>query len=240
MFLDRLAGSSPSATMNKELKHRGPPDLPFDHSDVRIYIDTLFLEGSLRSVPHPGAGALANHWAALGVSIDPLADRQTTAGRVAGISQGSHTPSRRQASRLVDLCPALGRTFGSLASKPIVLSEETLGTIPALQATMDAKLLHLDPNVRFAGLHNQPAMPPVMIHQIPRAMAREMEKVDKSCGIAGDGWFGSRSMGGATRHSLQANPRPKTPRRWGFCLGAHDHLGFTPGCIRWKTAPLFS
>src|SRR5262249_28667670 len=75
-FLDRLGGSSASAMNAAGMKNRGPVDLPFDHSDVRVYIDTLFLEGSLHPVAHPSAGALATQWVGIGISVDPASDRQ--------------------------------------------------------------------------------------------------------------------------------------------------------------------
>src|SRR5262249_12059725 len=37
-FLDRLGGSSASAMNAVGMKYRGPVHLPFDHSDVRVYI----------------------------------------------------------------------------------------------------------------------------------------------------------------------------------------------------------
>ncbi len=42
----------------------GPALLPFDHDDIRIYIDNLFLEGLLKPIPHEQAEALARTWVA--------------------------------------------------------------------------------------------------------------------------------------------------------------------------------
>ncbi len=50
----------------------GPTLLPFDHRDVRIYIDNLFLEGLLQPVPHEQSQALAKTWVAYGIKVSPL------------------------------------------------------------------------------------------------------------------------------------------------------------------------
>ena len=53
----------------------GPVDLPFDHHDIRVYIDNLFVEGLLHSVSHEHADALSKTWVSIGVRTDPSMDR---------------------------------------------------------------------------------------------------------------------------------------------------------------------
>lgn len=53
----------------------GPADLPFDHHDIRVYIDNLFLEGLLHPVPHDSADLLSETWVSVGVRTDPSKDR---------------------------------------------------------------------------------------------------------------------------------------------------------------------
>ena len=53
----------------------GPARIPFDDSDVRIYVDNLFLEGALRPIAHPRGQEVAESWARAGIAIDPRADR---------------------------------------------------------------------------------------------------------------------------------------------------------------------
>ena len=50
----------------------GPVDLPFDHHDIRVYIDNLFVEGLLHSVPHEHADTLSKTWVGIGVRTDPI------------------------------------------------------------------------------------------------------------------------------------------------------------------------
>jgi len=79
IFLDRAAADDHSvvgeAMKPYVLAVAGPLELPFDHPDIRVYMDNLFLEGLLRPVSHQWADTLARTWAAIGVRTDPLADR---------------------------------------------------------------------------------------------------------------------------------------------------------------------
>ena len=67
-----------------------------------------------------------------------------------------------------------------------------------LQATVDASFSTWV-QARFAGLHNQPAVPPVMVHHIPRAMTRDLEAAHKVAllvmdGLALDQWVVLRDI----------------------------------------------
>ena len=78
LFLDRLAGDA-KASLREEgepygLKIKGPADLPFDHDDVRVYIDNLFVEGMLRPVSHKSSSTLSGEWVTAGIRTDPAAD----------------------------------------------------------------------------------------------------------------------------------------------------------------------
>jgi hypothetical protein len=57
-----------------------PEDLPFDHDDVRVYIDNLFLEGHLKPLAATDLGMHLDHltlpgWLAVGLRLDPATDR---------------------------------------------------------------------------------------------------------------------------------------------------------------------
>jgi hypothetical protein len=61
------------------LVYIGPTDLPFDHADVRVYIDNLFLEGYLKPFPTVDHGLRLEHsdlpeWLTVGLRRDPETD----------------------------------------------------------------------------------------------------------------------------------------------------------------------
>ena len=60
----------------KGLTISGPADIPFDHQDIRVYIDTLFLEGLLQAVPHEQAENLSKTWVSIGLRTDSKEDRE--------------------------------------------------------------------------------------------------------------------------------------------------------------------
>lgn len=156
-----------------ELRLAGPRSLPFDHEDVRVYIDTLFLEGHLRPVEHPRATAWAKTWAAVGLRIDPIADRARKAeylltgatDSIPGI-EARHTDWLSLALRwgeLLALChadgPGLEPTF--------------LGRFATTRSRIDAAFTAWVGS-RYGSLHNQPAVPPVMVHHLPRHLAHRL------------------------------------------------------------------
>ena len=72
-----------------EAAYPGPAELPFEHHDVRAYLDNLFLEGLLEPVEHFQSQALSETWVALGVRIDPEADHQKRLERLYSALQDS-------------------------------------------------------------------------------------------------------------------------------------------------------
>src|SRR6266849_754500 len=51
------------------LKYSGPPNIPFDNEDVRVYIDTLFLDGLLQSVTYPQSSKPTQQWITVGIRL---------------------------------------------------------------------------------------------------------------------------------------------------------------------------
>ena len=79
VFIDRLAAKGSDeiseGSQTYGLRFNGPINLPFEHDNVRVYIDNLFYEGLLHPVPHPEANKLSTTWVSFGLKIDPEADR---------------------------------------------------------------------------------------------------------------------------------------------------------------------
>jgi hypothetical protein len=175
-FLDRLhfAGgvvAEPAALY--DLEFGGPVDLPFDHDDVRVFVDNLFLEGVLEPVAHPRAQTLAESWAVVGVRIDLLADRQRrwdglfeTVDEAVPGSGARHQDWQAfavQWAQLIALRQSLGNDLGT----------EKTGVFAELRQRVDGSFLAWVAE-RYGTLHNQPALPPVMIHHVPRLLARQL------------------------------------------------------------------
>ncbi len=63
-FIRTKAGQSPRA---EQMTVAGPADLPFEHPDIKVYIDNLCLEGALKPVQGVSREAVGDTWLAVGV-----------------------------------------------------------------------------------------------------------------------------------------------------------------------------
>lgn len=177
-FLDRMAAQGQPKTVSEDkaaygLQYSGPLDLPFDHDDVRVYIDNLFIEGLLHSVSHDNAGDLTSTWVEIGIQTDPAKDHQRRLDRlIETIRDTIPTGDARHADWF---------RFGYAYAEISVLEHELGNELSSDAKKRIASLrLSVDPAFltwvqdRFAGLHNQPPVPPAMLHHIPRVLARKV------------------------------------------------------------------
>ena len=203
-FLDRLAGNADDGPRGvsgaSDLALEGPPDLPFDHDDVRVYIDNLFVEGMLSPVSHEAGDGLRGEWAAVGIRIDPEADRlRRLGGLMEAVGTAIPGPEARHhewtafAYRWAELDVLRLETAAPAQS-------ETMARIAELRMEVDSAFLAWTER-RYAGLHNQPPDPPVMVHHVPRYLARQLEQgsEDKVAllvvdGLALDQWLVLRDV----------------------------------------------
>ncbi len=201
VFLNRMATRDIEGVKEDKdsygFKYGGPLDLPFEHDDVRIYIDNLFLEGLLEAVPHEQSEALFKKWVAVGIRIDPEKDRLR---RLEGLLQSMKTtiPSADARHHEWLLFAYRWAEFIALSIEagPGVTAEIKKQT-EKLRSEVDTAFLLWISN-RYAGLHNQPSAPPVMLHHVPRALARNVGQ-DKIAflvvdGLALDQWIVMRRV----------------------------------------------
>ncbi len=186
IFLEREAAKGTSGVRQDNEPYgmtiKGPVDLPFDHHDIRAYIDNLFIEGLLHSVSHEHADALSKTWARIGVRTDPSEDRSR---RLTKLIESLHASLPTDDARHGDWFH-FARGWAEL----IVLANEQAETVAvqtragmtALQAQVDTRFTTWL-SKRYAGLVNLPPVPPVMLHHLPRFLSRQMGE-DRSAKIA--------------------------------------------------------
>ena len=154
-------------------------DLPFDHDDVRVYIDNLFLEGFLKPIDLSDSGfakqaGLLSSWIAIGLRTDPIADRlRRLEGLIKALKEQLPGVEARYQSWL-----AYAHSWAEFLALWYELDSATQSDrkedFLALRETVDAAFGSWIEK-RYAGLHNQPATTPVMVHHIPRYLARQIE-----------------------------------------------------------------
>ena len=213
IFLDgRTAGEAsihepaPSAATTA-LRYPGPTRIPFGHGDVRVYVDNLFMEGFLRPVKHPSAERWVGSWEITGVKTDPEADLKRRIDALLTSIEDSipeqtapHQDWLGFARRWAQVnALVFGRDNGAGGDDA---RSRYHGVRDRIDAAFTAWI-----DQRFGTLHNQPPLPPVMTHHVPRMLARTLEEsADAKAalvvvdGLSLDQWV--------TVHGVLADQRP--------------------------------
>lgn len=153
------------------LKVQGPVALPFDHQDIRVYIDNLFVEGKLTPVDLPGIDVGKDSWI------------------LSGISAAKSGGDELRISRLFELVDAAGLSIESRYTDWIAfaLKWAELSALIHTASNADHKKRYSDLGqklnalfadwleIHYASLINLPPSTPAMLHHVPRHLARYME-----------------------------------------------------------------
>jgi hypothetical protein len=178
IFLDCAIGTGELSVQESGevygLSMSGPAHLPFGHPDIRVYMDNLFLEGLLRPVPREHSETLAASWLNIGVRTRSSEERSQ---RLAKLIDGLGNSLPAEDAKHTDWFH-----FARGWAEMVLLSNEqdalfcanTCQNVKHLQVRVDARfaawLLK-----RYAALVNLPPSPPVMLHHVPRFLARQMD-----------------------------------------------------------------
>ena len=174
----------------------GTMALPFDHEDVRVYVDNLFAEGFLQPVEHWRARALSKTWLGVGIRWN---ERQAAADQLERLLSTASEAMPSQDARHEDWFrfAIVWAKATALAHKPdhkpIVRQQRK---VEGLRERMDAAFAQWLAN-RYASLASLPPSPPVMLHHIPRFLAQEIDGNAKIAlvvvdGLALDQWITMR------------------------------------------------
>jgi hypothetical protein len=199
IFLSRhgKTGQLREVTPEYNLKYSGPEDLSFDHHDIRVYVDNLFVEGKLTPV----------QVADLSFNVEPWIR--------CGIIEANHG----------DVDVRLSRLFTLLEKEiPTTVSRYTDWTVYALKWAELSALVHCKDSdsyrerlhgigdrlnaifvewldAHYASLINLPPTIPAMLHHVPQRLARDLERSNDSRvalivvdGLALDQWVTVRQV----------------------------------------------
>ena len=179
IFLDRNAAKGASGVReNKKpysLAIEGPLYLPFEHHDIRVYIDNLFVEGLLHSVSHDQADSLSKTWVGIGVRTATIEDRSCRLGKLIDSLQTSIPVDDAKHTDWFHFARGWAELILLASDQAEALPEKTREHIKILQAKVDAGFTAWLFK-RYAGLVNLPPVPPVMLHHLPRFLARQVGK----------------------------------------------------------------
>ena len=204
VFLDHIAIEEELGIREYEksygLEIDGPVDLPFDHHDIRVYIDTLFLEGLLQSVPHQHAGILSKTWVNIGIRTDQNQDRFR---RLIKLIENIQSSIPVEDARYVEWLH-FARVWAEMNLLAYELEnaipEKVIQSIISLRDRVDTTFANWLVQ-RFAGLINLPPNPPVILHHLPRFLSRQIRNDRNSRvvlllvdGLSLDQWMVVREM----------------------------------------------
>ncbi|MDD2366097.1 MAG: BREX-3 system phosphatase PglZ [Desulfuromonadaceae bacterium] len=199
VFLDRLgSGEQVSEDVSEYgLKYPCPDFLPFDHQDIRVYIDNLFVEGKLTPVRKPKINFESQSWLRSGIVKTEAADDDIRLSRLLEIVE--------KAVPVGDTCfqdwlafAAKWAELGALIhSGCLTCDRESFQKIGAEINQVFAGWLRS----HYASLMNLPPANPVMLHHVPRRLARDLEDAADSKvalivvdGLSLDQWVSIRQI----------------------------------------------
>ncbi len=155
-----------------------PPDyiakieIPFDHSDVQVLVDSMFLDGTLHPMAVHRVPAAMPSWIKAGIVQDPAALQALVLKGVDGLiasipsDAASHKDWSEFAKRYGEI---LARAHGLPSAEGSEQLSKVRASINALHAQTDGRLQAWVAAKHYADLMLQPVTKgPVMVHHIPR------------------------------------------------------------------------
>jgi len=199
LFLSRLGSANQVREDSPEygLKYPGPDRLPFDHQDIKVYIDNLFLEGKLTPVEAKGIEVDTGSWVRSGIATSAVDDDTLRISRLFDLVEKELPTAEARYSDWT----AFALKWAELSS--LVHCGNSTEHQTRLRKIGDAL------NTTFAGwladhyssLINLPPTNPAMLHHVPRRLARDIEDSGSSRaalivvdGLALDQWVTIRQL----------------------------------------------
>ena len=199
LFLSTLGNANQARENAAEygLKYPGPDYLPFDHQDIKVYIDNLFLEGKLTPVEVKDIAVEAGSWVRSGIATTGVGDDEFRISRLFTLIERELPTAEARYSDWT----TFSMKWAELSS--LIHCSNNTESQTRLKAIGDVL------NMTFAGwladhypsLINLPPTSPAMLHQIPRRLARDIEDSTSSSaalivvdGLALDQWVTIRQI----------------------------------------------
>ncbi len=165
------AGQVKKDSVSYGLKFDGPVSIPFDHQDIRVYIDNLFIEGKLTPVNIHGLKIEKDSWISSGVTVSKAEDKDLRISRLFDLVNAEQLSIN---SRYTDWI-SFAMKWAELSS---LIHRENSGHNKKRYKEIGDKLNGLFADwleTHYASLINLPPANPVMLHHVPRRLARDIE-----------------------------------------------------------------
>lgn len=173
LFLSRLGSAHQVREDSPEygLKYPGPDRLPFDHQDIKVYIDNLFLEGKLTPVEAKGIEVDAGSWVRSGIATFGVDDDELRISRLFGLVEKELPTAEARYSDWTAFALKWAELSSLVHCGNSTEYQTRLREIgDALNTTFAAWLAD-----HYSSLINLPPTNPAMLHHVPRRLARDIE-----------------------------------------------------------------
>lgn len=149
------------------LKFNGPEHIPFDHQDIKVYIDNLFVEGRLLPVKDPGLGIDDSSWLRCGVVYTHEDDEEIRINRLLDLVAKKLPASDARHQEWLSFAMSWAELSALMAEKK---GTDQFDRFRLLSEKVDSGFsFWLQEN--YAGLINLPSTKPVMVHHIAKYLA---------------------------------------------------------------------
>jgi hypothetical protein len=199
LFLSRLGSANQVREDSPEygLKYPGPDRLPFDHQDIKVYIDNLFLEGKLTPVEAKGIEVDAGSWVRSGIATSGVDDDELRISRLFGLVEKELPTAEARYSDWTAFALKWAELSSLVHCGNSTEYQTRLREIgDALNTTFADWLAD-----HYSSLINLPPTNPAMLHHVPRRLARDIEDAGSSRaalivvdGLALDQWVTIRQL----------------------------------------------
>ena len=173
-------------------------EIPFDHSDVQVLVDSMFLDGSLHPLAVHSVPAGMPSWIKAGIVQDPAALQALVLKGIDGLIEttptaaSSHKDWSEFAKRYGEILARMHGLPGTEGSEHLPVIRDR---IKVLQAQSDEHLQAWVAAKHYADLILQPVTKgPVMVHHVPRFLAMRRDAGEAKIallvfdGLAVDQW----------------------------------------------------
>ena len=216
LFLSRLGSAHQVREDSPEygLKYPGPDRLPFDHQDIKVYIDNLFLEGKLTPVEAKGIEVDAGSWVRSGIATSGVDDDELRISRLFGLVEKELPTAEARYSDWTAFALKWAELSALIHGEPRMNTnkhESEKGNSCELVSIRGSKFLAVQNQINdlfyqwlvhnYSSLINLPPTNPAMLHHVPRRLARDIEDSGSSRaalivvdGLALDQWVTIRQL----------------------------------------------
>jgi len=199
LFLSRLGSAHQVREDSPEygLKYPGPDRLPFDHQDIKVYIDNLFLEGKLTPVEATDIEVDAGSWVRSGIATSGTDNDELRISRLFCLVEKELPTAEARYSDWTTFALKWAELSSLVhCGNNTEYQTRLRGIGDVLNTTFAGWLAD-----HYSSLINLPPTNPAMLHHVPRRLARDIEDTGSNRaalivvdGLALDQWVTIRQL----------------------------------------------